>query len=222
MKNLRVFFTAALILALIPSVPLFAGEDNERRGSAAALRGTYHVSHFTMDLDDGKETSGFLKSAEIGGVHAEPVKYPSALAGEIRADLMPAHKVQMDPPRLDLLKTKFEGPNLMEEKVGTAGQVTEVKILGYDETKMKGIQGDGASDLLRARASANEASALSSLKTLVSSNKMFYQGDVDVEEGAVHSPKTTGSASMMDQGGMKDPSQEDSAASSGNDEDDGK
>ena len=34
-------------------------------------------------------------------------------------------------------------------------------------------------NLLKARASANEASAISSLRTLVSSNAMFYQGDIE-------------------------------------------
>ncbi len=34
-------------------------------------------------------------------------------------------------------------------------------------------------NLLRARASANEASAISSLRTLVSSQAMFYQGDIE-------------------------------------------
>lgn len=34
-------------------------------------------------------------------------------------------------------------------------------------------------NLLRARASANEASAISSLRTLVSAQAMFYQGDIE-------------------------------------------
>ncbi|MBF0443023.1 MAG: type II secretion system protein, partial [Oligoflexales bacterium] len=54
--------------------------------------------------------------------------------------------------------------------------------------------------LLRARASANEASAISSLRTVVSAQAMFYQGDVDTSEEYDYatSLETLTSACMMD------------------------
>jgi hypothetical protein len=200
---------------------------------------------------DVPEQTGYFKSA--GGLTAETETTDHPEGGVSHTKPLfaaPAQKIHMSPPALDRLKTKFEGLNLMEEKVSTAGQVTEVKVVGYDETKTKVIIGDGAKlggrldgsfkepaaiepvgfDVIsttkrtettygsyglvsgytqeikddttltlqtepepkvsysratpipvRLRAEGNEASAISSLRTLVSSQAMFYQGDVEAD-----------------------------------------
>jgi hypothetical protein len=133
---------------------------------------------------DVPEQKGYFQSAEGLSTETETTDRSKGELSETKPLFAaPAHKIQVDQPALDLLKTKFEGPNLMVEEVRPAGQVTEVKVLGYDETKTKGIMGGEAPGLLEPRAEADEAGAIGSLKTLVSNEAMYYQGDLE-EEGA--------------------------------------
>lgn len=143
MKNLRVPFIVALVFALIPAASVLAGKDNQQTESAPASQKTFEPKNFAVEIGDIGKTSKLVNFAEQQKTQTDAAKYPAAHSDLAQVNLAPAQKIQVDQPAIDLLKTKFEGPNLMEAE---GAYVSTRRVSGEEEVSRYDRDGAEAGD----------------------------------------------------------------------------
>ncbi len=120
MKNPRVLFIVALVFAPMPAASVLAAEENQQTKSAAASQNYYEPSNFAVEVGNIGKTSKVENFADKQKTVSDTTRYSAARADLIQANNGTAQKIQMSPPALDHLKTKFEGPGFLPE-VGHEG-----------------------------------------------------------------------------------------------------